>query len=270
MNSTEHQLLQNGRLGVMQSTVLLQNVCRRSRGAGVGSLTLLLTLLLLVTLASTVGGADRNRMVLAQSKIAKGEKLLKKQDFETAEEYFRRAIEIESSIPGAYLDLGISLVGQNRFEEALTALDEAENKYVDWGDKLARADLEQRQRAFRESQEFETAVNAAKARRAPPSSGGGTLRGGEDSTVGTVDSQTVKNIQRQLEGQSRLARERWKMEEFHLISPQVFYFQGIARLRLNRREDGIRSLEKCLALDPKHGLAHYNLAVGMLLMEEPQ
>ena len=78
----------------MKSRIFLARVSHEARFVSI----VLLAAGFVVSAVDVAQGADKNRGVLAQSKIAKGEKLLKKQQFETAEQSFREAIEIESSI----------------------------------------------------------------------------------------------------------------------------------------------------------------------------
>ena len=59
-------------------------------------------------------------------------------------------------------------------------------------------------------------------------------------------------------------RERWQLEGFEAIPPQVFYLEGIAYLRSGRPDLGVDALKVCLLVDEDHGLAHYNLAVVLL------
>jgi tetratricopeptide (TPR) repeat protein len=60
-----------------------------------------------------------------------------------------------------------------------------------------------------------------------------------------------------------LAKRGWQKESFSAIPTQVFYLEGLAYLRSGRREEGMAELTVCLALDPAHALAHYNLAVAL-------
>lgn len=199
----------------------------------------------LAVLAPVSSGAAKDRYTMAQTKANKGEKCLAKGENDRAEILFREAIEIEGSLPMPHLGLGAALVAQQRFEEALEVLAEAEQRYVDWENAEARLELERRQRAFREQQEYRDLAAA----RAP-------------STRTPSGLQQMRETH--LESEKHLALDRWDLEQFSAISPQVFYLKGISLLRTNRPQDGIEALELCLVLDDRHGLAHYNLAVALL------
>ncbi len=212
----------------------------------------LVAVALVSLLAQPLCGGTKDRMIMAEAKIAKGEKLKKKEKFAQAEELFRRAIELEPVIPEAHLKLGAVLIAQSRYEEALEALAEAKKRYVEWEEEMARASLEQRQLVFRQAQEFEDLAAVRDDRTTP-------------DTVASVASQVAN----QIDTQKLHTDLQWKMEEFQAISPQAFYLEGIAYLRTNRKEMGMKALENCLALDDSHGLAHYNLAVALFSMGEP-
>ncbi len=203
-------------------------------------------------------GLDEDRYRIASAKVLKGDKMIEQGNHEKAEKLYRQAIDAEPALPTGHLGLGAALVGLQRFDEALEALSEAEKRFVEWDALTARADLEQRQLAFRDTQELESAAGARTQGVAPTTPGEGATKRFDD-----LASQRAAT-------QQFLAAERWKMEEVRAIAPQVFYLEGIAFLRTNRMEQGIGALELCLALEPGHGLAHYNLAVGLFGMGEPQ
>jgi len=194
---------------------------------------------------------DKGHYTLATAKIAKAEKALEKGNHEQAEKLYRQAIEIEPAVPTGHLGLGAALVAQQRFAEALEVLEEAEASFVEWEATLARADLQQRQAAFRDAQGAQDLIAAQRQGVRAPTNTGNSGLDTRDQALKAVGTQQF------------LATDRWKMEELGVIPPQVFYLEGIAHLRSNQPERGARALEICLALDPDHGLAHYNLAVAL-------
>jgi tetratricopeptide (TPR) repeat protein len=228
---------------------------RRPGWGAAGIRTVLASALVVLWGLGTAEGAGRNTYALANAKASKAEKLLAKEDHAKAEKLFREAIEIEPSLPTAHLGLGAALVGLKRFPEALEALQMAEEKYVAWDHSLAEAELQQRQEAFRASQEFETFL--------------GTKNPGA-ATGAQATSGVTRNVGNRLESEQHLTVRRWDMEEVQRIPPQVFYLEGIAQLRLGQPEKGIEGLRICLALDPSHGLSHYNMAVALFGMGDAQ
>lgn len=209
----------------------------------------------LFLVASSVEAANKSAMTLARSRTAKGEAMLKRSEFERAEQFFRVAIATEPSLPTCHLGLGAALVAQGRFDEALDALEEAGRKYVAWEQVIQLADLEKRQLAERQLLEVRDRNAAQAAVSANPD-----LVAGGSSTMGLTESR--------IETEQFIFRERWMLEEFDAIPPQVFYLEGLAYLRTNRREQGIDALRMCLVIDPGHELAHYNLAVALFTMGE--
>ncbi len=196
------------------------------------------------------------RYRLASAQVEKGDKMIEKGEHEKAEKLYRKAIDVDPSLPTAHLGLGAALVAQHRFDEALEALVEAEKRFVEWDALTARADLEQRQIAFRDTQELEGLAGARTQGVTPPGPGEGAPKRFDDLAGQRATTQQF------------LAAERWKLEEVQAIAPQVFYLEGIAYLRTQRMEQGMQALELCLALEPRHGLAHYNLAVALFGMGE--
>lgn len=217
--------------------------------------TVLASALLVLWSTSTADAAERNTYTLATAKTSKAEKLFKKEDYAKAEDLFRQAIDIEPLLPTAHLGLGATLVALKRFPEALEALEMAEEKYVAWDHSLAEAELQQRQEAFRASQEFDTFL--------------GTKRPGA-STGAQATTGVVQNVASRLETEQHLTVRRWDLQQIQRIPPQIFYLEGVAHLRLGQPEEGIEALRICLALDQSHGLSHYNLAVALFGIGEAQ
>jgi tetratricopeptide (TPR) repeat protein len=209
----------------------------------------------LFLVASTAGAANKSAMTLARSKTAKGEALLKRSEYALAEQQFRVAISIEPTLPTCHLGLGASLVAQGRFDEALDALEEAGRKYVSWEQVIELADLQKRQLAERQLQTVRDLKAAQASRISNP-----------DATLFDESSIFGGLSESQIETEQFIFRERWMLEEFDAIPPQVFYLEGIAYLRTNRREQGIEALRICLVIDPRHELAHYNLAVALFTL----
>jgi tetratricopeptide (TPR) repeat protein len=205
------------------------------------------TLLFLPQAGSAV---DKDLLTIARAKTTKGEKLLRKQQYERAEEAFRTAIEVEAEWPMAHLGLGAALVAQERFEEAIDVLAEAEGRFVAWEQKINMADLKKRQIARRQ---LESVRNAGAAQHSGSPNAGRRLTPRLDTD----------RLEGRILTEQFLLRERWALEGFEAIPPQVFYLEGIAYLRIGRLDLGIDALRVCLTIDGKHGLAHYNLAVAL-------
>ena len=212
----------------------------------------LVCLVLLVVVEPPLEAAGRNAYAMAVAKTTKGEKALGKGDNDRAEELFRDSIELAPMVPRPHLGLGAALVGQKRFEQALEVLEVAKGKYVAWDQKAAEMELERRQQVAQETLEFETFIGSKDG------------RGGARGSADRGPSPITHSVVHRLEAQNLLTRDRWNLEEIQRIPSQVYYLQGVANLRLGRRDEGISALELCLAINESHGLAHYNVAVALL------
>jgi tetratricopeptide (TPR) repeat protein len=209
----------------------------------------------LLVLALPVQAVAQGRVALdaqlkrAQSRIAKGQRLLTDGDFKRAETAFREAMKLRPDLPGSYLGLGAALVGQKKFAEALPVLHEAEDRFVSFERSLQSAELK--------NQQYSGDRQSLATRRIDPSQPGGqeyNTRGGGQASIDLIKAR--------LAAAPNLKPEKWSVDEFSVISPQVFYFEGLASLHSGDRNEGVRALQQCLALDPTYGLAHYNLAVA--------
>ncbi len=207
-----------------------------------------------VASAATVG---KDRLRLARSHTAKGDKLVKQTEYRGAERKYRAAIDVEPMLPTAYLGLGKALVGQQRYAEALAALEEAEKRYVEWEQMVQLGELQKQQLIARQLLSIRDVEAAAsdKSNHVSPESTPGKAAPGQ-LTKEKLDSERF------------LFRENREMEGFQAIPAQVFYLEGIAYLRTNRRAQGIEALQVCLAIDSRHVLAHYNLAVALFTRGE--
>ena len=199
----------------------------------------------------------KDRLKLARSKTAKGERLIKQTEYGGAEKLFRSAIGIEPRWPQAYLGLGKALVGQQRYDEALAALEEAEERYVEWEQEIQIGDLVKRQLAERQLLNIRDLTAALSDR----GSGGA-------ATPPSGPPGPHQMTPQKIETEQFLFRERFDLEVFQSIPSQVFYLEGISYLRTNRRALGIEALKVCLLVNPDHGLAHYNLAVALFTRGE--
>ncbi len=194
---------------------------------------------------------DAERLALARSASAKGEKLLVKEKHADAERAFRDAIANEPSYPGAHVGLGAALVGQQRYSEAIAALEQAKDRFIAWEQQTretemqARQDATQRAREFADLQRQQQQKSPANPAQSSPAQ---SLTNMAATRVSTVDY---------------LAKRGWEQEAFSAIPPQVFYLEGLAYLRSGQRENGIAELTLCLVLEPAHALAHYTLAVAL-------
>ena len=203
-----------------------------------------------VASAATIG---KDRLRLARSHAAKGDKLVKQTEYVGAEKKFRSAIEVEPMLPSAYLGLGKALVGQQRYGEALAVLEEAEKRYVQWEQMIQIGQMQKQQLAERQLQSVRD-VQAAVSDKS------GILAGSAPEPGQAAPGQLT---QQKLEAEKFLFRENREMEGFRAIPSQVFYLEGISYLRTNRRALGIEALRVCLTINNRHELAHYNLAVAL-------
>lgn len=211
--------------------------------------------LLIVSLAPAAGAIEKGRLTFARAKVAKGEILLAKEKYVRAEELFRQAIEAAPEIPTAYLGLGASLVAQRRFEEALEALEEAETRFVDWEQMIRLGELQKRQLQELQIQAIRDVAAEAAAKGMGP-----TSLANPEAVADRQESRVLK--------EQFLLRERRDLESIQAIPAQVFYLEGIAFLRTARPYLGIEALQVCLLIDSGHGLAHYNLAVALFAQGE--
>ena len=212
----------------------------------------LIAAVLLSTSVASAATIGKDRLRLARSHTAKGDKLVKATEFVGAEKKYRHAIAIEPLLPTAYLGLGKALVGQQRYAEALAALEEAERRFVEWEQAIQIGDLVKRQLAERQLLSIQD-LSAALSDRS----------GTTGPSVHQAPPGPHQMTPQKIETEQFLFREHFEGEAFQAIPPQVFYLEGIAYLRTNRRSLGIEALKVCLLIDNKHELAHYNLAVAL-------
>jgi tetratricopeptide (TPR) repeat protein len=199
---------------------------------------------------------DWDRLSLARSKTAHGDKLLKREEYVRAERVFRQAMKQEKVYPVAYLGLGAALVGQQRFDEALDVLHQTEECYLHWRDRVQHASLTMKKMNAEEEQAVRDLQNRLELT-ANVSSGEAPRRGQAARQIARARATRVENIGRM----SRLLYDH--PEDLLHIPAQVFYLEGVSNLRLGHRDRGIELLRICLLLDEKHPLAHYNLAVAL-------
>ncbi|MEW6338869.1 MAG: tetratricopeptide repeat protein [Acidobacteriota bacterium] len=207
--------------------------------------------LLSLVVASHVAAQDAGRLALARTATAKGEKLLAKEKLTDAEKAFRDAIANEPTYPGAHVGLGAALVGQQRYAEAVTALEQAKDRFIAWEQKSRETELQARQDTAQRTREFKD-LQRQQQQKAPAS----PAQAGPAQSLTTLAATRVAT-------EDYLAKRGWQEEAFSAIPPQVFYLEGLAYLRTGQRENGVAELTLCLALDPAHALAHYNLAVAL-------
>ncbi|MEM7353703.1 MAG: tetratricopeptide repeat protein, partial [Acidobacteriota bacterium] len=207
---------------------------------------------LFIALCPIAGATGKDRLKLARSKTAKGERLVKQTEFAGAEKQFRSAISVDPTLPTAYLGLGKALVGQQRYAEALIVLEEAEQRYVTWEQEIQIGDMLKRQVAERQLLSIQDLTAALSDR-----------SGSTGSTPPMGPAGPRQMTPDKIETEQFIFRERWNLESFRAIPSQVFYLEGIAYLRTHRRSLGIEALTVCLLVNPDHHLAHYNLAVAL-------
>ena len=213
----------------------------------------LIAAVLLSTSVASAATVGKDRLRLARSHTAKGDKLVKKTEYAGAERKYRSAIAVEPLLPTAYLGLGKALIGQQRYAEALEVLEEAEKRFVEWEQMIQIGQMQKQQLAERQLQSLRD-VQAAVSDKGSPFSGDSPTPG--PPSAGQLTAQKIETEQ-------FLFRENYDLEGFQAIPSQVFYLEGIAYLRTNRRALGIEALEVCLTINKRHELAHYNLAVAL-------
>ncbi len=216
--------------------------------------------LLLAFAASALWGQDTARLAVARSRVAEGQKLVQKGDLAGAEQLFRQAIEIFPELPTPYLGLGRTLCLAKRFDEAIPVLEEAQERYARWQQRAASAELEARQEAADRARQFADLMRLQQGK-TPATGAGGRPTGGLSPMTNLARTRMAT--------EEFLARRRWQVDTMAGIPAEVFYLLGLARLRSGDRSGGINELYLCLALDPKNGPAHYNLAVALLAEGDP-
>ncbi len=195
--------------------------------------------ILLVAVGLLISGAswavDSDAIARAGSRVVKGDAALQKSDFVTAETHYRKAVEFAPELPPAHLGLGAALVGQRRYAEALEALAEAERRYIEY-DKLF---AESGHRAIDSMQETERQLENFKETY-------GVFQRGPKNQILTQRQVVEMNVTNDSP-----------------VPAHLFYLQGVALLRTGDKVSGIERLDRCLAIDGGHGLAHHNLAVAL-------
>lgn len=207
--------------------------------------------LLSLAVAAPVAAQDAGRLALARSAAAKGEKLLAKEKIAEAEKAFREAIGLEPTYPAAHLGLGAALVGQQRYPDAIAALEEAKDRYIAWEQRARETEMQARQDTTQRTREFDD-IQRQQQQKSPASPT-------QSAPARSLTSMAATRVSTE----DYLAKRGWKHEAFSAIPAQVFYLQGLAYLRSGQRESGTAELMLCLALEPAHALAHYNLAVAL-------
>ncbi len=193
------------------------------------------------------------RLKMARSLTDQGDVFLRRGDYERAEEAFVHATEQEPRYAAAYLGLGATLVATQRFEAAITVLQEAERRFAEWQQMHQVAGLVDRQHNADRSREIRDF--AAQLRQRTPASAGPTVEQNLRREIDTAD-------------RGRFVADRLRPDLVDGIPAQVFYLEGLALLRIGRAADGIEALRTALLLDSKHALSHYNLAVALYVRGE--
>lgn len=216
-------------------------------------------LVVVVLAASSVAAQDASRLALARSRVAEGQKLVQKGDLEAAEKRFRQALDLYPDLPAGYLGLGRVLCLAKRFGEAIPVLKEAQERYVRWQQMAASTELEARQEAADRARQFADLMRLQQGK--TPATGAGSRPTGLSPMTNLARARMAT--------EEFLARRRWQAETMAAIPAEVFYLLGLARLRTGDRQGGVNDLYLCVALDPKNGPAHYNLAVALLAEGDP-
>lgn len=187
----------------------------------------------LASMAPMSEGSDQ--MARAETKAAKGEAALQRQEYDDAERSFRKAIELYPALPSAHLGLGAALVGQRRYAEALDALASAERAYAEYQSRQQEAGRVAVERMKESRRQVETLEDTYHVFHQVP-----TTLGLPENVIGVVN-----------------------VDDRNDVPPQLSYLQGVSYLRTGESLDGIERLERTLELDPDHALANYNLAVAL-------
>ena len=186
---------------------------------------------MLLAIPSMAAGSDS--IARAKAKVNKGDSHLVRGQFADAERLFLRAAEIEPALPSAYLGLGAAFIGQRRYLEALDALDEAERRYAEF-DEQRRASGEMAVEGIESTaRQVEHLEQTWGAHHQIPA------RGLDPNVVGLLN-----------------------IDSRGSMPSHAYYLQGVAYLRTGQKAEGIERLERCLAGDGDHGLAHHNLTVA--------
>lgn len=209
---------------------------------------------------SLLPAQDTSRLALARAQVAAGQKFLTKGFLDQAEASFRKAKEIMPELPAAYLGLGRVLCLAKRFPEAISVLEEAQERYTRWQQTSSLLELETRQEASDRARQFADLMRLQQGK-TPATAAGSRPSGGLSPMTNLARARMAT--------EEFLARKRWQAETAAAIPAEVFYLLGLARLRTGDRAGGIQDLLICTALDPKNGLAHYNLAVAYLAEGDP-
>ncbi|MFQ5876841.1 MAG: tetratricopeptide repeat protein [Acidobacteriota bacterium] len=168
-----------------------------------------------------------------------------------AETHLKRTIELAPRHPEAHYTLGLTYLAQNRVDEAVASLERAveiDPRHVAARFNLARAyaragRLDQAEEQNRIYAELSGSSAAAQERDAQ------------------IRAQSLKAVQYRQEGRfdQALAEYRALAERFP-DHPPLLTEIGRLELRLGRRDDARRTLERAVALDPGLSEPHYLLA----------
>lgn len=172
----------------------------------------------------------------AEVVVVKGDGALARGDFEQAEKAFRVAIGMVPELPSAQLGLGAALVGRTRYAEAIEVLDQAEQLYreLDEAHRVAMLKIH------------------------------GVIDDARRQVSVLEDDHSVGHMIPNWQGLENDQVSKLNATQGPPVPAQVYYLQGIARVRLGDRDAGVERLRRCLEVDPHHALAHYNLGVALL------
>lgn len=211
----------------------------------------IIPMLLILGLAMPAAAIDRKSAARAQSQAEKGEKQLDKENFDSAEKAFRKAISIEPALPGSHAGLAAALIGQRKYADGLEVVQEAKKRYEEWQqiqlDMLSESRMQAKTRA-QDMRHYEQPAEPKTGTSSAP-------------RTGSILAQAERS---QIKTEEHLAEQQWATREQQEspIPAHVHYLEGIALLRTSRPAEGVAALERCIEGDPAHGLAHYNLAVA--------
>jgi len=210
-----------------------------------------LSLLALGVLSISVeAGVSPVQIKRASSLTIKGDRALKRGDFDSASIMFRKALDRLAYYPDAHLGLGQLAMTEGRFEDALEHFTRAHDGFVELGAAL---------------------LNVRAKRYASAQSEIGKLRDRLDRLSSFSDSETpgpwYSNVDQQLASARAKIRE---LEGIQSPNPhdaaeppgEIYFHIGNALFRLGRTDEALTAWETCRRKTPDYPIVYNNLALA--------